>query len=208
MIRRFAKGNLRRAKKPLQWSAQFIRDDPQKIRLGLIQQGEPGVGFRQLPGAVLHQFLQVQIVPPDLLLEPVQFQMRPHPRLNFLRLKGLGHVIHPARLEGAHLLLGFAVGAHKYDRDVLEARIRLQLFAHFVAIHFGHPDIQQNQVRRQQAGRPQGEAAADGHPHGIAALLQQAAKELQIGRGVIHHQNAGAGLGRGDGIHELTAARA
>ncbi len=71
-------------------------------------------------------------------------------------LKGLGDIIYPTNREGTDLIQGFGYSADKNDRDIVGTFISLQPFANLVAIHVGHLDIQQNQVRRFRLGRGQG----------------------------------------------------
>ena len=68
-------------------------------------------------------------------------------RVQFLHLKWLGDVIHPADGKRLHLVQLLGESADEDDGNPLEIVVGFEVFAHFVAVHLRHIDVQQDQVR-------------------------------------------------------------
>ena len=131
-------------------------------------------------------FFQPFVLEPQFFLELMQFEMRFHAGVNLLDLKRLGNIIHRAGLEGPHF--GFEIGerAQENHRNIRQIHVRLQSFADFVPVHFGHVHVQQNQVRRMLDRRRHGQSAEGERANLMALLMQHVFQQLQIGRRVVH----------------------
>ena len=69
--------------------------------------------------------------------------------------------------------------------------VGFEVFAHLVAVHLRHIDVQQDQVRGIALRRQQRQLAAGDRADLIPAVLEHAGQHLEIGGGVVHHQDAG-----------------
>ena len=117
--------------------------------------------------------------------------MRLDAGVQFLHLERLGDVIHPAGGERLHLVQLLGEGADEDDRDPLERVVGLEVFAHLVAVHLRHVDVQQDQVRGVAPGRQQRQLAAGDGADLVPAVLEHAGQHLEVGGGVVHDQDAG-----------------
>ena len=73
----------------------------------------------------------------------------------------------------------------------LSAVVGLEVFAHLVAVHLRHVDVQQDQVRGVASGRQQPQLAAGNGADLVPAVLEHAGQHLEVGGGVVHDQDAG-----------------
>ncbi len=94
---------------------------------------------------LLRLFIQSAL---QILPITVQLQRASDPAEHDIRLKGLGNIIVCAHTETLDLCLRAAVSRQKDNRNLLPARILLQLFHHLKTAYFRHIDIQKNQIRR------------------------------------------------------------
>ena len=117
--------------------------------------------------------------------------MRFDTRVQFFHLKRLGDVIHSAGGKRLYLVQLLGESADEDDGNPLELVIRFEVFAHFVAVHLRHIDVQQDQVRGIASRREQRQLAAGNGADFIPAVLEHAGQHLEIGGGVVHDQNAG-----------------
>ena len=142
--------------------------------------GHPAVGLRQPRVGLL-----------QLDLQAAELQVGLDARVQFFHLERLGEVIHPADGEGLHLVQLLGEGADEDDGDPLELVVGLEVFAHLVAVHLRHVDVQQDQVRGIAPRRQQRQLAAGDRADLIPAVLEHAGQHLEIGGGVVHDQDAG-----------------
>ena len=112
-------------------------------------------------------------------------------RVQFFHLKRLGEVIHPAEGKCFHFVQLLGKGADEYDGNPLELVIGFEVFADLVSVHLRHIDVQQDQVRGIAPRRQQRQLAAGNRSDFIPAVLEHAGQHLEIGRGVVHYQDAG-----------------
>ena len=124
-------------------------------------------------------------------LQAAKLQVRLDAGVQLFHLKRLGEVIHPADGKGFHLVQLLGERADEDDGNPLELIICFEALAHFVAVHLRHIDVQQDQVRGIAPCRQQGQFAARNGADFIAAVLEHAGQHLEIGVGVVHHQDAG-----------------
>src|SRR5580698_6218156 len=75
-------------------------------------------------------------------------------RVNFLEPEGLGNVIRPAGFKRLNLVIGFVQRAQENNGNGGKLRGRLYVFAYFIAVHFRHVDVQENQIRLALAPPP------------------------------------------------------
>ena len=121
--------------------------------------------------------------------------MRLDAGVQFFHLERLGEVVHPADGERLHLVQLLGEGADEDDGDPLERVVGLEVFAHLVAVHLRHVDVEQDQVRGIASGRQQRQLAAGDGADLIPAVLEHAGQHLEIGGGVVHDQDAGGSAG-------------
>lgn len=77
-------------------------------------------------------------------------------------------VVDGARLEGSDLLFGFMESDHEEHRDPTPAIIVFQTVARFKAIHAGHHDVEENEVRTYVFELSQGARTTVGDEHFVA----------------------------------------
>ena len=117
--------------------------------------------------------------------------MRFNPRMQFFHLKRLRDVIHAAggeRLDLIHLL---GESADEDDGNSLELFVGFKVFAHLVAVHLRHIDVEQNQVRRIAPRCQQRQFTGGNRANPVAAVLEHAGQYLEIGGRIVHDQDAG-----------------
>ncbi len=150
--------------------------------------------------------------PRDLLLQEgalvaqeircsLELQMRMHASPQDGRVDRLGQVVHRAEAQ-AHFLVGVVgQGGQKDDGNVARQRVGLELAADGVAIHLGHHDVEQDQVRRRAGPRDlQRPRAAGRHLH-LVEILKQLIHQREVLGCVVHHQHHGA-RGYGCRVHD------
>ncbi len=148
----------------------------------------------------LQDFPQLGVLLDDLPLLRAEEQVRAHAGEEFRRPKGLGHIIAGAELEATHHILGVRFGREENDRDLPRGLGRAQLAAHFVAVHFRHHHIEQNEIEMRCLFADLQRLDATGRHLEIVISLQQSDQDLDVGRRIINEQQTWA-AGRG-GIHE------
>ena len=138
----------------------------------------------ELLGAILDRGLQG----PVLVMEG---QVGLHPGPDPGRADGLGDVVHAAQVEALLLVLRGLLGGDEQHRDGAGEGVRLEPPDHFVAVHSGHHDVEQDQVRRIVLGgdlqRPD---TAGSHFHPVGGG-QDPPQDIDVSRGVIHDQDGG-----------------
>ena len=77
----------------------------------------------------------------------LEFQMHPHPGQEFRRSKGLGDVVHSAKLKGFEHVGFFVAGRDKQHGNIPQDWIFFQAIAQLQTAHSRHHQIQQNQIR-------------------------------------------------------------
>src|SRR5580704_841555 len=122
------------------------------------------------------------------LLGPPQLEVGIHARLRFFELEGLGDVIDSAGLESPHLVFERVQRAQENHRNPGKEFAGLQPFADFIAVHFRHIDVQEDQVRRLLSRCRQREPASRKRPHLIVVLAEHVFEQLQV-RGVVVHDH-------------------
>ena len=145
----------------------------------------------------------------QVALLPTKLQVNRHARLDLLDVEWLGDVVDTASREGAYLVDGFAVGADEDDGDGGQHRILLQFRAHLVAIHHGHIDVEQDEIRGIGVGGLESQAPAGNRPRAVAAAFEHVGQHLEIGWGVVDDQDAGTDEVGGNAFsHETTSSQA
>ncbi len=93
-------------------------------------------------------------------------------------MKGLGDVVHAPDGKGFDLVLGGIQGTDKNNRYVAGLGIPFQVFAHLVAIHLRHPDVEQNQVGGLRLRSRHSQRAVGHRPDSIPLLGQHLGKQV------------------------------
>jgi hypothetical protein len=114
----------------------------------------------------------------------------PHARQQLLDVKGLGHVVVGAALEGGSLLVRRLQSGQHEDRQVGAARLELpHLRAQLQAVDVGQPPVEQQQVGPLLVQRGQRGAAVHHPAHVMASAVQRHLHHLGGGRIVLHDQD-------------------
>ena len=150
-------------------------DEREKIALGFIEDGKSVPSLRKLMGAQPDIVFQVQP-------KPTQLQMRSYARFHFLELKRLGDLIHTARPQRLGFLRRIVESAQEDNGNILQFGIRLQRLTDLIAIHEGHLDIGQDQIRRHSSRSFKRQRTAGGGTRLVAALAQHTREQSQIRR--------------------------
>ena len=121
------------------------------------------IDLSQLPGSIQHPRLQVglclleqrfslftlfdllfklQVLRNHLALQVVYGQVGLDPRQDFVVVKGLGDIVHPANFEPLDLSGGLRQSADENHRNFPAGPVRLYPAADLVAVHIRHVDIQ------------------------------------------------------------------
>ncbi len=123
-----------------------------------------------------------------------QPQLGTDARLHDGQADGLGDIIHRSQLKATGLIGHIAFAGDENHRNIPRRLVCLQMAAHLVTIHVRHHHIQQNQIGMLGARHFQRLGAAGGDGDAIA-VPQLGHQRLDVGRYVIHGQNAGLDRG-------------
>jgi hypothetical protein len=96
------------------------------------------------------------------------------------RIHRLEEVVLGPHLDAARDAVHLLDRRHHDDRDVAELGIRRQGGQRLIAVHLGHLDVEQDQVDPALPERLQSFLAVLGEAHGVAQLLEGAAKEQPV----------------------------
>ncbi len=115
---------------------------------------------------------QAQVMLAQVTLHAVQAYLSFHASQYLFGLKGLGHVVTPARLEGLQLVFGVVERGDEDDRHRLQLGNGAQRAARFEAVHVGHGDVEQDAFRRQQLRRFQRPRTRSHRTHSVALIRE------------------------------------
>ena len=118
-------------------------------------------------------------------------------------LERLGDVVDPAEGEGVHLVEVLVQGADEDDGDAAQGRVGLEVAADLVPVHLRHVDVEEDQVGRVFSRRQQRQLAARDRADLVASGLEHPGQDLEVGRDVVHDQDA-RGAAR-EGLRERVA---
>lgn len=118
----------------------------------------------------------------------LEFQMRFHAQLDDGFLEGLGDVIDRAQRQSADLVLGIGKRGDEDDRDRGQPGIGLERSKRLVAVHAGHHDIEQDQIRRRGSGQLERLRAAGGGRDRVSRIDDHPAQNADVVRNVIDNQ--------------------
>jgi hypothetical protein len=102
---------------------------------------------------------------------------------------GLGQILVGARLEPGHDVLRVGFGGHQDDRDEGEVAVALEVLADLDAVHLGHHDVEQDQVRLPFAGERQAFLAVAGRVDLVAVDRKPGFEDVAVGRVVVDDEN-------------------
>jgi len=135
----------------------------------------------------------------QLASRPGQLELRAGSRDQHRELDRFGDVVGGALVQSALLVLFAVERSHEYHRDVGGERVLPQLREHGMAVHPGHHDVEQDQVRlRGQRRVAQCDRTGVRGPHVRAFPVQHLGQQGQVRRHVVDHQDQRAGAVGGD----------
>jgi len=142
----------------------------------------------------LVQRRQLLIALPQHLLRAPDPQDGVEARQQFLSVEGLGDVVIGAHLQAQGLVPRFADAGDQQHRNLIQIRIRFELFEDVKAVQSGQHHVEQHCIhgvpcllRRVQLG--QAFFAVGGHQHVITLRGQDFLDEGDDGRIIIHNQH-------------------
>ena len=101
----------------------------------------------------------------------------------------LGDVVDRALAQPADGHLAVVGRSKKDDGDVLSRRVLLQTATSFDAVHFGHHDVQQDQIGFAGLHPLQGRRATGGQHHLVMLVGQKLAQQLEVFFQIVHDQH-------------------
>ena len=117
-----------------------------------------------------------------------QFKLGQYPQLEPIRIDRFGDVIGGAHLQPPGFVFRLRQGRNNDDRDVRGERVKLEPAQYLIAIHTGHIDVEQNQVRLRLACRQFQRLFPTGHGGDGIGVAQDARHRMQVFTRVIHDQ--------------------
>ena len=143
---------------------------------------------------LLYYVFQFVILPFNRNLKVAQpelcFDLRP----DFLGLKRLGDVIDTPGFESREFVLHFVQRAQENHRNRRESGVGAQPPAEFEAVHLGHRDVQQDQVRGSLRGGRKGQPRSRERPHAVPLPAQGVFHQPQVHRLVVDDHDVSPGL--------------
>jgi hypothetical protein len=124
-----------------------------------------------------------------LVVERLDAQHRLDPGHQGRLVDGLGQILVGARLEPGHDVLRVGFGGHQDDRDEGEVAVALEVLADLDAVHLGHHDVEQDQVRLPFAGERQAFLAVAGRVDLVAVDRKPGFEDVAVGRVVVDDEN-------------------
>ena len=119
----------------------------QLVHVAVVEQLRQAVGDGQLLEPLVGQ-LQLAVLLVQLVLQELDAQHGPHPRLELAEVVGLADVVVGAALQPLHHVLGLVEGRDQDDGDEGQRLVVLDAPGHLVPVQPGHHHVQQDQVRR------------------------------------------------------------
>ena len=150
----------------------------ERNRIGGCVHGHPKTV--QVSGAGLHLLLQDGAVVLLKIAERFQAQKIPHPQAQFGRFEGFGQELFGACFESRYAHGPVHLGGQHDDGNIQSGGIRLQQRRQFIAIHAGHHDVQQNEIRLRSADGRQRLFGARRHDGEISFGAQQQLQQLTV----------------------------
>ena len=124
----------------------------------------------------------------ELLAQPLVGDVRADAGDDLVGVEGLGHIVHAAHFKAAVLLARRFHDGQEDDRDGLGFPVCLEAAADLEAVHFGHQDIEQDEIGPVRGGQFQRALAVFGDDEEIVPF-QRPDEDVQIHGIVVHHQN-------------------
>lgn len=84
-------------------------------------------------------------------------------------------------------------GRDKNDRDGRRAWVLLEFAADLKTVDVWHHHVQQDQIRHVGSGDPEGDFTSRGEQNLVSLGFEDFSQNLQVGRNVVHDQNARSG---------------
>ena len=140
------------------------------------------MSLAQLLGALGDPLLQI-------FAQQGQFQMGLHPLEEFGGLERLGDIVNCPQLEPLDQVIGLYLGGEKNDRNLPSLGMFLEPPAGFEAVHFGHHDIEQDQVWYHLGDLLERLHAVLGDVELVPLLAQDGAQHLDILQGIVDDQD-------------------
>ena len=131
-------------------------------------------------------FLQLGILGFELLLQALDIEVVAHASENFVNLKRFGDVVHPTHFKSVNFIGGIVEGTDKNHRNIASVGRCFQPPTHFVAIHFRHSNIEQNQVGGNDFHRLQRPATVGGLADFITVIAQHLREQAQVIGRIVH----------------------
>ena len=138
----------------------------------------------------MRQVLHLDVVPTLL------FQAGCDARHQYRRLVGFGQVIFCAQLDAAHKAIGLIDRRDDDDGDVAQAAVRFHAAQHFVAIHVGHHDVEQDQFDGLGVEQFECVQAVERGRDAVAATFKCEFEDLQASFVVVDDEDRSAGRRR------------
>ncbi len=152
----------------------------------------------QLQGSLLYLFLEDFILLLQRFLRMFEGQMGAHASFQFYQVEGLDDVIHAAQLEASTLVEYFSRGCDENDRHLPGFLTGFDSLTGLEAVHFGHHNIEQNQIDRVFLQQLQSTLPARSDGQSIV-ILESMHQHIDVIGNVINNENLAAGFGA---VHE------
>src|SRR5574344_1824272 len=118
--------------------------------------------------------------------------MGSNPRPYHGRLDRFANEIGTTGLQGGSLFFRAGQGGDKDDGGVCRGGLLLELLAQRQSIHFGHDDVQQDQIGQGRALTQFQRLGGAGGGKDLVVLLKNLVQRLDVDRLFVHHQQARA----------------
>ena len=132
--------------------------------------------------------LQLGRLPLDRVVVPLDSNQRPHPGEQLGLIERLGHEVVGPGFDRPDLLLGVARRDH-HDGQVRRGRVLADPPAHLVAVHAGHHDVEQDDVRPLLAQHRQRLLAGRRRQHPVPARAQHGVEQPDVRRLVVDDED-------------------
>ena len=111
------------------------------------------------------------------------------PRQQLGAVEGLGDEVVGSGLERRHLLL-LATGGDHQDRERVRGRLGAKAPAHLVAVHPGHQDVEEDDVRLPGGDGLERLRSGGRREHLVPLRAEDGLEQAHVGGGVVHHEDA------------------
>ncbi len=162
-----AQGQVGHAHHAVDGRQELVADVRQEAALGLVGHVRRLQGHLEVARARRDAQLERLVQRGQALRHAAQVEMRAHARPHDRRVHRLADEVHRAQLQAQHFLAGLVLRRDEDDRDVVRARVGLELAADLVAAQVGHHHVQQDEVGQALAADPQRIDTAGRHQHAV-----------------------------------------